>query len=377
METPVMALQKLRVSYKHMFSCDIDKNVKRQLLHNFPAQKWFDDLMTRDNRVASTPAVDIYIAGFPCQSFSQAGLQKGFKDKRGMVFYGCADYIDSKRPRAFILENVKQLINHERGNTFKRVMQSLESIGNGAYNLHWKLLNTLEHGVPQSRPRVYIIGIRKDCQRSEFAFPAPLPAVSIDNFLDPVGRTPTMQDIPVKSSRTAYTNVTRILKLLHEIGAQPLKKTFVLDCDASPEFCGVMRDRVMCMTKSRSNGHWLTSRARRMNLEEMLRCQGMERCFDQVVSDRALGAQIGNAMSQNVIERLLIKLLPAAGLVPESRRLVDRWAINVKKMKKAATDFLCMKEIRSSRARGLPAKRARCIRSSQEARPPAKRARTA
>jgi len=326
METPVMGLLKLKVPFEHMFSCDIDRHVKTQILQNFPPKIWYDDLMTRDNTAATTPAVDIYVAGFPCQSFSSAGLQKGFKDRRGMVFYGCCDYIDNKRPRAFILENVKGLINHDGGNTFKQVKNSLEGIGGGAYEVHTQLLNSQDHGVPQSRPRVYMIGIRKDCRQCNFEFPLPLARVSIETCLDPVTHKPTIEDLPPKTNKTAHTNVKQVLKDLTAEGARPFTQTHIIDCDASPKFRSVMKDRTMCMTKSRASGFWVTSRGRRMNVNEMLRCQGMARTFKQVVTDRQLGAQIGNAMSQNIIERLLIKLLPAAGLVPQDQPLYDRWA---------------------------------------------------
>lgn len=188
----------------------------------------------------------------------------------------------------------------------------------------------MKHGVPQSSPRIYIIGIRRDCQFSEFVFPEPLPLVSIESFLDPVQRQPTMQDLPPKSSATAYNSVDQALKKLTDSGEEPLKNAFVVDCDSSVGFGSVGKDKVMCMTKSRASGHWITSRGCRMNLDEMLRCQGMERSFKQVVSNRVLGAQIGNAMSQNVIERLLTRLLPAAGLVSQDCHLVDRWALSVK-----------------------------------------------
>jgi len=358
METPVMALKKLKVPYEHMFSCDIDKHVKTQILENFPPAMWYDDLMTRDNGSSATPSADIYIAGFPCQSFSAVGLQKGFKDKRGMVFYGCADYIDCKRPRAFILENVKRLISHDDGNTLKKVMETLEGIGRGAYSVAWKILDTQEHGVPQSRPRVYITGIRKDCQRAEITFPEPLERVSIESFLDPVKRKPTLDILPSKSHNAQYVNVKRVMKKLTKQGKKPLTKTFIIDHNSSPKFCGHMEDKVMCMTKRRAAGHWISSRGRPMNLDEMLRCQGMERCFKQVVSNRQLGGQIGNAMSQNVIERLLIKVLPAAGLVSPGRRLVDHWArSNAKKAQGS------IRKRGASSSTSLSAKKARQARS--------------
>jgi len=326
METPVMALQELGVAYDHKFSCDIDKNVKKQILQNFPPAVWYDDLMTRDNQASSTPAVDLYVAGFPCQPFSAAGLKKGFADKRGMVFYGVADYIDCKRPRAFVLENVKRLIGHDQGRTFAEVQRSLQSIGDGAYEVQWRCLNTQDHGVPQSRPRVYIVGIRRDCKQCEFEFPEALPSVDLDSVLDPVVKRPTMEMLPPESNGTAHGNVKEVLAQLQAAKKSPLKNTYVIDLDASPRFRVVMENRVMCMTKSRASGFWVTSRGRRMNLDEMLRCQGMRRCFKQVVSDLALGGQIGNAMSQNILERLFVNLLPAAGLVQEDVRLRDRWA---------------------------------------------------
>jgi len=361
-----MALNKLKVPIEHMFSCDIDKSVKAQILENFPPVKWYDDLMTRDNSCSSTPAVDIYVAGFPCQSFSACGLQKGFKDKRGKVFFGCADYIDSKRPRVFILENVRRLINHNGGKTLSRVMQALEGIGNGAYSVEWKLMDTQDHGVPQSRPRVYIIGIRKDCQRAEIQFPEPLKKVSIEKLLDRKTRRPTMKHLPPKSSGTAYRNVKRVLKELKQKGKHPFTRTFIIDHNSTPKFCGYMENKVMCMTKSRAGGHWLTNRGRTMNLREMLRCQGMEKCFKQVVTDRQLGAQIGNAMSQNVLERLMIQVLPAAGLVSPTRRLVDRWA----RGKAKTASVLCGSQKRKfpslaakSFAKRVSAKRARARRT--------------
>jgi DNA-cytosine methyltransferase len=258
METPVMALKKLKVPYTHTFSCDIDKKVKAQIMANFSPGKWFDDLMTRNNRLPCTPSVDLYVAGFPCQPFSGCGLQKGFKDKRGMVFYGCADYIDCKRPRAFILENVSRFISHAGGSALSKVMQTLQGIGKGAYAVKWRILNTEEHGVPQNRPRLYIIGIRKDCQRAQISFPEPLEKVSIEPLLDPVKRRPTMTMMPPKTSKACHANVKRVLKQLTKQKKTPLTKTFIIDHMSSPDRCSFTEDKVMCMTRRRGGGHWIT-----------------------------------------------------------------------------------------------------------------------
>jgi DNA (cytosine-5)-methyltransferase 1 len=325
METPLMALKKLGVAYQHEFSCDIDKNVKKTIDANCPPKVFYDDLMSRNNETA--PAVDLYVAGFPCQSFSLAGLGKGFKDRRGLVFFGVADFIQTKEPRAFILENVKGLLTHDSGRTIKKVLQVLHTIGDGAYNISMKLVDTQDHGVPQSRPRVYIVGVLKKHKVCDFQFPEELQRVSIDNFLEPASESPTLAALPAKSSTTARTNAFEVLKQLLKEGKKPFENSYVIDVDASARFRSCMHDKVMCMTRSRSGGHWVTSRGRRMTLREMMALQGMDiDSFNQVVTDRQLGCQIGNAMSQNVVERILLRLLPAAGLVPAEKRLVDRWS---------------------------------------------------
>lgn len=280
-----MALKKLGVAYQHEFSCDIDKNVKKTIDANCPPKVFYDDLMSRNNETA--PAVDLYVAGFPCQSFSLAGLGKGFKDRRGLVFFGVADFIQTKEPRAFILENVKGLLTHDSGRTIKKVLQVLHTIRDGAYDISMKLVDTQE----------------------------------------PASESPTLAALPAKSSTTARTNAFEVLKQLLKEGKKPFENSYVIDVDASARFRSCMHDKVMCMTRSRSGGHWVTSRGRRMTLREMMALQGMDiDSFNQVVTDRQLGCQIGNAMSQNVVERILLRLLPAAGLVPAEKRLVDRWS---------------------------------------------------
>ena len=127
---------------------------------------------------------DIYVAGFPCQPFSLQGRQQGFRDAkgRGKIFFYVRDYIAANKPKIFVLENVKGLISVRNGNPFRKILKTLGAIG--AYNIHHAVLNTQDHGVPQFRPRLYIIGIRKDVDKGTFSFPESIPCPSIEEFLD-------------------------------------------------------------------------------------------------------------------------------------------------------------------------------------------------
>merc|ERR1712151_422932 len=108
-------------------------------------------------------------------------------------------------------------------------------------------------------------------------------------------------------------------------GADPLNKAYVIDCDSTMAWCGWQEDRTPCITCHRAKGHWITNRGRRLSKPEMMRLQGMKpEGFKVVVSDMQWGKQIGNAMSCNVLERIFVRLLPAAGLYPAAL-LRDRW----------------------------------------------------
>lgn len=113
---------------------------------------------TRDIQTVSTaeiPDHDLLVGGFPCQAFSIAGKRKGFDDTRGTLFFEIARILKAKHPRLFILENVKGLLSHDNGNTFKTIISTLDELG---YDLQWQVLNSKNFGVPQNRERVFIIG---------------------------------------------------------------------------------------------------------------------------------------------------------------------------------------------------------------------------
>lgn len=115
------------------------------------------------------PHMDILTAGFPCQAFSIAGYRKGFEDSRGILFFEVMRIIKARRPRAVFLENVKNLVTHDSGNTFKNIVQCLEEEG---YNVSFRIMNTMEFGnIPQNRERVYVVAFSDPKDAMNFNYP--------------------------------------------------------------------------------------------------------------------------------------------------------------------------------------------------------------
>ncbi len=113
------------------------------------------------------PDFDILCAGFPCQPFSQAGFKKGFADIRGTLFFDIAEIIRIKKPKAFFLENVRGLYSHDEGRTFETIKRTLtEDLG---YSFHHAIVRASEHGLPQHRPRLFMVGFKDP--ETEFEFP--------------------------------------------------------------------------------------------------------------------------------------------------------------------------------------------------------------
>lgn len=130
------------------------------------------------------PDFDILCGGFPCQPFSIAGKQLGFThETQGTLFFNIIEIIKTKQPRVIFLENVKNLVSHDKGNTFKVILGALEEIG---YKVKFEILNGKTHGnVPQNRERVFIVGFKEQSDYDKFSFPTPIPLTNtIANYLD-------------------------------------------------------------------------------------------------------------------------------------------------------------------------------------------------
>ena len=141
---------------KCVFSSDIDEAVSKVYENNFGDYP-SGDITKIDAK--DIPEFDILCGGFPCQSFSIAGKRLGFEDTRGTMFFEVARILREKKPKAFILENVKGLTNHDKGKTLNTILDILNELG---YDFVYKILNSSDFGIPQSRERWYCVGVRKD-----------------------------------------------------------------------------------------------------------------------------------------------------------------------------------------------------------------------
>lgn len=138
---------------------EIDKYARSIYERNFPEHINFGDATKIETK--DLPDFDFLVGGFPCQAFSLAGKRRGFNDTRGTLFFEIARILKDKRPRYFLLENVKGLLSHDKGKTFKTILEILSDL---RYDVRWKVYNSKDYGVPQNRERVFIEGYsRREC----------------------------------------------------------------------------------------------------------------------------------------------------------------------------------------------------------------------
>ena len=154
--------------FSTVFANDIDPRSQRTYEVNTPHIDFKCGSLV-DIDPNNLPDFDCLTGGFPCQPFSVSGKGLGFEDTRGTLFFNIAEILRVKRPQMFLLENVKQLYHHDEGRTFKRILEVLrENLG---YDVHYKVLNTKDFGIPQNRERVFIVGFDKP---QPFSFPEPI-----------------------------------------------------------------------------------------------------------------------------------------------------------------------------------------------------------
>ena len=153
-----------------VYANEFDKNANITYRLNFP-ETFLDN---RDIHIVQPEDIkadnlDVIVGGFPCQAFSIAGYRKGFREERGDLFFELLRIIQAKKPKAIFIENVKNMVSHDHGKTFKVIKEALTTNG---YHIKWKVLNGKDYGnIPQNRERIYIVGFLSKAQFETFNFP--------------------------------------------------------------------------------------------------------------------------------------------------------------------------------------------------------------
>lgn len=165
------AFQRLGLNFEIVFAGDIDANCKKSYFANYDIleSQWHSDI----HKLNATPyrgKVDIFVGGAPCQAFSMVGKRRGFEDTRGTLFREFARVVKECKPKVFIFENVKGLVNHDKGNTWEVIRNTFEEYC--GYDIHFQVLNSKDYGIPQHRERIFCIGFREE---RNFDFPCPIP----------------------------------------------------------------------------------------------------------------------------------------------------------------------------------------------------------
>lgn len=293
-EAPIEALKQLGIPFKHMWSCEIEKFARESILANHKPEILYEDITTRDH--SQLPDVDMYVCGFPCQSFSLMGKKLGTQDPRSNIMMHCIDVIKKKQPLIFVLENVKNFKYIENGKPFNYLLDALyknvDETGESVYNIYWNIYNTKDYGIPQNRERIYIIGIKKDIQIKDFVKPDVIEMKPLDDFII----DKTIHTLPVKNS-----NIIKNLKLLS-------MKTKDLGIVTGDNYYFPIINCCPTLTRHCSQ-FYINTLNRRILPKECLLLQGFTSDFNQVVSNTQMYKQIGNSMSVNVLKAIFKEIL--------------------------------------------------------------------
>ncbi len=272
------------------------------------------------------------MSGFPWQPFSVSGLVCSVEDPagRGQIVFHVLRYISTKFPVSFILENVPGLVT-SFPQTLSGIVSFLRDIrapsdASASYEVHWRILDTsVEGGLPQHRPRLYIVGMRRSCMQRPFSWPGP--SSRSQALSDVLGSHCGDLDDVQAMSKTKRNNVLDGLTKLAQQGLDPQKTEAIIDAGGTQQF--TMMNTCPCLTRTRCGdmGYYSTKRLRLLTINDMMMLQGVDPAifegWEDVVSQRQMGSIIGNAMSQNIMERVMRGIFNSVGIPLKGG---DRWA---------------------------------------------------
>lgn len=263
----------------------------------------YGDLMKIDTD--KLPNFEMMIAGFPCQTFSVIGQRKGMQDERGQIIYGLIKIMKDKNLKYFILENVKGLTNHDKGNSLKVILHELDKAG---YKVFYKVLNSINFGVPQMRERIYFVGVRKDLVPADFAFEFPNSQIksNVKDFLI------DKNDLEFDTKKESYKTFLKYLgnkynKNQYKVNNLLKENYSVLDTRQSD--LRIYDNRVPTLRTGRHGILYVKNgKFRKLSGYESLLLQGFPKELAKktqgLIEENNLLKQAGNAMTVNVIEAI-------------------------------------------------------------------------
>jgi DNA (cytosine-5)-methyltransferase 1 len=274
---------------KCVFASEIDTEAKRAYKENYKLEPQGDITQISASEI---PDHDILLAGFPCQPFSIIGKKLGFDDIRGTLFFEIARILEEKRPKMFVLENVKQLKTHNNGKTLKTILKKLENLDYKIYN---EVLNALDFGLPQKRERIIIIGFLN--KSITFSFPNPQLQGKLEDILE--------SDDTIDTKHFASEIIVKKRKAKHKSAYYPSiwHENKGGNISSYPYSCA--------LRAGASYNYLLVNGIRRLTPREMLRLQGFPDTFKIVCNDSQTRKQAGNAVPVNVIKAVLKEVLNA------------------------------------------------------------------
>ncbi len=272
-----------RFGAKCVFSSEWDKSAQNMYEANF-GERPFGDI--NDINPNEIPDHDFLLAGFPCQPFSISGKQLGFLDTRGTLFFNIEAILSAKKPYGFLLENVKRLTTHNQGKTLALILERLQKLG---YTVYYKVLNTLDFGLPQKRERIYIVGFREPIL---FNFPIPDgKIIYLSELLEPE------KDIPQNYYVSEIIRKKRLAKVKPNAPYPSVwHENIGGNISALPYSCA--------LRAGGSYNYLLVNGERRLTGREMLRLQGFPDSFIINLAYSQVRKLAGNSVSIPVIEKI-------------------------------------------------------------------------
>jgi DNA (cytosine-5)-methyltransferase 1 len=276
--------RRFSVTPECVFSSDIDEECRNAYAANFGELPVGDITKIEASQI---PDHDILLAAFPCQPFSIIGQMKGFEDTRGTLFFDIARILSTKKPRAFVLENVKLLAGHNNGKTLKIILKTLSDLG---YYTEFRILNALDFGLPQKRERIWIVGFKDS---KYISWPSGrIPMTPLSKVLERNVPEKFYASDRIRKKRLSMISRTEEPAIWHENKAGHIS--------AYPFSCA--------LRAGASYNYLLVNGERRLTPREMLRLQGFPESFKIVCSDTQTRKQAGNSLPVNVAEAVLSEL---------------------------------------------------------------------